>query len=87
MDLFDVVTTEAAEQQIDAFIEKRSREAKDADAIEALWAVQDRLARQRNREANRQAWIAFHRGLARSHAALSESHEARAASLAAGDAA
>ena len=86
MDL-DVEATEQAEQQIDAFVEKRSREAKDADAIEALWAVQDRLAQQRKREANRQAWIAFHRGLARSHAALSESHEERAARLAAGDAA
>ncbi len=37
MDLIDVAALEAAESSIDRFIEKRAREAKDANAIEELW--------------------------------------------------
>ncbi len=82
----DVAAAERVEGELDQFIEKRAREEADANAVEALWAEQDRRERTRRREENREAWIAFHRGLARSHAALSESHEERAERLAAGEA-
>jgi hypothetical protein len=81
MDL-DAEAVERVEAEIDSFIQKRAREKADANEVDAFWAEQERCDRQRKREANRQAWIAFHRGLARSHAALSESHEERAVRLA-----
>ena len=82
MDLFDVEATEQAEKSIDAFIEKRAREKADVNTIEEFWAEQERRDRQQKREANRLAWIAFHRGLARSHASLCEEHQAKAEALA-----
>jgi hypothetical protein len=38
LDLFDVAAAERAEAEIDKFVQRRVREAKDADAVEDLWA-------------------------------------------------
>ncbi len=58
------------------------REAGDANAIEELWAESVRRHHASRREENRQSWIAFHRGLARAHAAISNEHLDKADALA-----
>lgn len=85
MDLFDVEAIERVESELDRIVDKRAREAEEQSRVEEAWKASERAHRQRRRQENRQAWIAFHRGLARSHAALSESHEERATRLAAGE--
>lgn len=45
----DFEALERAEQQIDAFIEKRAREAKDAAAIDEAWRESERRHRERRR--------------------------------------
>jgi hypothetical protein len=82
-ELFDVDAIERVESELDRLVERRAREARDASKVEELWKESVRRDHERRRAENRAAWIAFHRGLARTHAALSESHEERAARLAA----
>ncbi len=77
----ELAKLEKAEAEIDLFIEKRAREAGDANAIEALWAESVRRHHARRREENRQSWIAFHRGLARAHASISAEHRVKADAL------
>lgn len=74
---------EAVEAQLDAFIEKRAREAADQERVEELWAESARRDRQRRREENRLTWREFHLHLACNHAALCDRHRQRAAELAA----
>ncbi len=81
MDLFDVEVAERVEGELDRIAEKRAREARDANAIEALWAEQERRERERRREERRQEWCDFHRHMERLHAALCEEHRAKAAAL------
>ena len=78
----DVEAMERAEAELDRFIDRRAREAGDANAIEELWAESVRRHHARRREENRQSWIAFHRGLARAHAAISDEHRVKADALA-----
>ena len=78
----DVEAMERAEAELDRFIDRRAREAGDANAIEELWAESVRRHHARRREENRIAWVAFHRGLARAHASISAEHLDKADALA-----
>ncbi len=77
----DVDHLEKAEQQLDGFIERRAREAKDAAAVEDLWAQSVRRDRERRREENRAVWHSFHRHMQELHATLSEEHRTKAEGL------
>ena len=82
MDLFERESIEIAEAELDRFIERRAREAGEAELIEVAWAESVRRHHARRREENRQSWIAFHRGLARAHAEISDEHRVKADALA-----
>ncbi len=83
MDLFDVEAIEVAEAQLDQFIERRAREARDASLVEVAWAESVRLYNGRRRETNREAWRAYHleqaERLEATAAELARNHRARAA--------
>jgi hypothetical protein len=81
VDLFDLAAVERVESELNRITEKRAREAKDADAIEDLWAEQDRRERARSREANRQAWCDYHEHLHRLHLDLAADHADRRSRL------
>jgi hypothetical protein len=48
MDLSDVEALEAAEAQLDQFIEKRAREREEANRVEAAWALSEARHRARS---------------------------------------
>jgi len=77
----DVDHLEKAEQQLDAFIERRPREAKDAEEVEEMWEESVRRDPERRREENRAAWHSFHRHMQELHATLSEEHRTKAEGL------
>ena len=80
----DVEAGEAVEKELDAFVERRSRDAKKVgqdEALEAMWRAGERRERERRRRENRALWYEFHTRLAESHAAISREHEARALAL------
>jgi hypothetical protein len=52
----DVTAVEKAEESIDAFIEKRTREKADANKVEDFWREQDRRHQARRRNALRGEW-------------------------------
>ena len=62
--------------------EKRAREARDAEAIEELWAKTERRDQERRQRENAAAWHSYHLLLAGNHAALCDRHRAKAAELA-----
>ena len=74
----DPVHVEKVEAELDQFIEKRAREAKDAEKVEELWAASERKERRKRRQRNGWAWIDYHQGLARFHRDLAHEHEDRA---------
>jgi hypothetical protein len=80
--LFDVEATKRVEAELDAFINKRSREREEANRTEELWAEQERRHRQRWREANRRAWREYERHLERVHMDLALDHHAKTDALA-----
>jgi hypothetical protein len=62
-DLFDVVASEKAEKSIDLFIEKRAKEAEEANKEQRLEEELDRRQRARQlkrQKENRESWIEFH---------------------------
>ncbi len=66
----------AAEDGIDALIERRARECEEQARVERAWASSARrfgLAAQAER---RRQWINYHNDLARLHSRLVEEHEA-----------
>ncbi len=69
---------ESAERSIGELINKRSRERSEANAISEVWASSEKRHRERRREENREAWVAFYRGLARAHHDLAARNSARA---------
>ena len=89
MDLFDVEAIEAAEAKLDQFIEKRAREARDANKVAQLWEDSERRHRERRRERLREEWREYHlrtaEGLERTAAELAADHRARAEALCAGE--
>ncbi len=85
MDLFERESIEIAEAELDRFIERRAREAGEAELIEVAWAESVRLHHARRQETNREAWRCFYleqaERLERTAAELAASHRARAAKL------
>lgn len=84
----DIAHTDAAEKQIDAFIERRERERlkdEEQQAVEDLWAISARKAEEKRLEEMRGAWSAYHRDQAARHRATLEvliaRHEAEAQKL------
>lgn len=80
-DGFDVDALERAEQQIDEFIRKRSREKADEQKIAELWAESDRREREKRRRENRRAWLEYERHLERVHMNLALEHRSKAEAL------
>jgi len=68
MDLYDVDAIERVESELDAFVEKRAREAKAQRETEELY---DESVR---REKTRVGWIEFHTSMAESHQRLADDH-------------
>jgi hypothetical protein len=81
----DLGKLEAAEQSIDAFINKRARERSEANEIEAMYAASVRRHREERQREHAAAWHAYHVGqaerLERTAAELAAVHRARAAAL------
>ncbi len=73
---------EAVEMQLDRIIEKRAREAKDANAVEAAWAESTRIHHARRREHNRWEWIRFFEHMRDLHQGLADEHRSKAEALA-----
>ena len=73
----DPETVERAEAELDSFIDKRARQAKDPERVEELWAKSTARDRARRREENRTLWVEFHSRLSRSYARISAEHEAK----------
>jgi hypothetical protein len=78
-------TVERVEAELDSFIEKRARQAKDAECVEELWAKSTARDRARRREENRTLWVGFHSRLSRSYARISAEHERRSGERGGGD--
>lgn len=77
MDLVDVEAAERVESELDQFIEKRAREAKDANAIEAAYAASVRRFHKARHDRNAWSWYHFHSEQLRRHAATFEALTAR----------
>ncbi len=74
-----------ASDQIDALIERRTRDARKAgqggEALEEMWRASECRERERRRRRNAALWYEFHMRLCEAHAAISREHEARALAL------
>ncbi len=83
--MLDPVKVEAAEKQIDAFINSRSKAKDKANSEADLWRISEIKHREQRREEHRLAWYCFHldqaERLRRTMTALVEKHEAAAAQL------
>lgn len=77
----DPEAVERVEAELDSFIERRARQAKDVAKVEELWAESEARERARRREENRTLWIEFHSRLSYSHARISTEHEAKVQAL------
>ncbi len=81
----DTEAVERVEAELDRLVEKRAREARDAERVEETWAASVRLHHARQQETNREAWRCFYleqaERLERTAAELAASHRARAAML------
>ncbi len=81
----DVEAMERAEAELDRFIDRRAREAGDAQRVEEEWAESVRLYNGHRRETNREAWRSYHLEqadrLEATAAELARDHRARAEAL------
>ncbi len=81
----DTEAIEAVEAELDRLVEKRAREARDANAIEELWVESVRRHHARRREENAALWRAYHLSqaarLEATAAELARGHRARAEAL------
>ena len=80
----DIARGEMVEKELDAMIERRSRQ-KDPDEESELWQASVRAYEEKRRRMARLEWHAFHCGQAARHRAVLESliafHEEQAAKL------
>jgi hypothetical protein len=72
---------DAVEEELDRLIERRAKEADDANRFAQAWAESVRRYNVRAQAERRQAWIAFHRDLERLHKSLADEHRQKAAAL------
>ena len=77
----DPAHVEKVEAELDQFIERRAREARDAQRVEELWAKSEREHHEKKREENRAAWLQHERHMERLHLDLADSHRVRAKRL------
>ena len=63
----ELAEVERVETELDAFIEKRARQARDAATVEALWTKSEREHREKRRQAHAEEWYSYHDRLIRSH--------------------
>jgi hypothetical protein len=75
----DPGAVERVEAELDSFIEKRARQAKDAEKLAELWAKSERVHREKRRQANGWGWIRHYESLARTHRSLALENENKAA--------
>ena len=75
----DPAHVEKVEAELDQFVERRAREAKDAQRVQELWAESERKERNKRRQRNGWAWVSFYESLARAHWRLAHEHEDKAA--------
>ena len=78
LSLEELAETERVEAELDAFVEKRARQAKDAENIAELWLKSEREHREKRRRANGWGWVRYHTNLAEVHRGLSQEHDAKA---------
>jgi hypothetical protein len=74
-DLF--ADTEAAESQLNAFIERRAKGAEKANAEEELWRASERRVLAKRRRENRQSWLEYYEHMNRLHLGIAEEHASR----------
>ena len=77
----DPEAIERVEQELDQFVERRAREARDAEKVAELWAESERRVQEKRREENREAWLRHERHMERLHLDLADSHRVRAERL------
>lgn len=77
----ELAEVERIESELNTFIEKRAREAKDAENVTEQWAKSGREQRDKRRQENRHAWRAFHLHLADVNSELAAEHHAHARAL------
>jgi hypothetical protein len=78
-------SAEAAEAEINRFIEKRAQQAQDANSRARAFAESLERYNLRAQAERRREWIQFHNGLAHLHQNLAAEHEEKAAKLANGE--
>ena len=64
--MLDPVKVEAAEASIDRFIDQRSKQREESNALEAMWRASERRVLEKRREENRTSWIIYYTHLAHS---------------------
>jgi hypothetical protein len=74
----ELAEVERVEAELDTFIEKRAREAKDANRTAELWLKSEREHCEKRRQANGWGWIRHHEGLAHTLRGLAQEHEDKA---------
>jgi hypothetical protein len=74
----ELAEVERVESELDAFVEKRARQAKDAESTAALWPKAEREHREKKRSANGWGWVRHYEGLARAHRTLAEENASKA---------
>jgi hypothetical protein len=75
------LSAEAAENQLNVLIERRSKERDEANWAARAWAESARRYNLRQAAKRRREWIAFHRGLGQLHSKLAREHEEAAQRL------
>ena len=78
----DIARGEIAEAQLDAFIERRSRNGEvDPDEADPGYMESVRLYHERSEAEMRERWIDFHQNMHRLHSSLAAEHAQKAAKL------
>jgi len=75
-------SAEAVEEDLNRLIERRAREADDANRVAEAWAESARRYNLRAAAERRQAWIRFHADMSVVHSRIAAEHEQKAALLA-----
>jgi hypothetical protein len=74
----ELAEVERLESELDAFVEKRAREALAAENTAALWLKTEREHREKRRQANGWGWIRYYSRLANAHRALALENDCKA---------
>jgi hypothetical protein len=68
------ISAEAAENQLNVFIERRAQQTRDANWRAKAWSADFRSYNLRQAAKRRREWIEFHRGLEQLHSKLALEH-------------